>query len=226
MSKKENPIDTEELKQQEINESVEQETTTENVEATEENEVDGEVEVTVNAEETAEPSADEELAKEEVSNKGGQKGKSGKQGAEKMAGELQELKDKYLRLYAEFDNYRKRTSKEKIDLIKTASQDVLVAILPVIDDFQRAIKMAKDDSNEEKMPEGVVLIYEKFIRTLEQRGLKMMETEGQDFDAELHEAITKIPAGEDLSGKIVDTVEPGYYLNDKIIRYAKVVVGQ
>ena len=126
MSKKENPIDTEELKQQEINESVEQDIpTTEEVGTEEENSVDGEVDVVVNAEEAA----DTKVEQEDGDSKHGQKGKEEKQGAAKMAGELQELKDKYLRLYAEFDNYRKRTSKEKVDLIKTASQDVLVAIL-------------------------------------------------------------------------------------------------
>lgn len=139
--------------------------------------------------------------------------------------ELGEMKDKYLRIFAEFDNYRKRTIKERQEIIKLAAKDSLGALLPAVDDFGRAIRLAND--NDEKIPEGIILIYNKLFKALEQQGIKEMETTGQDFDPELHEALTKIPApSEELKGKIIDTVEKGYYLNDKIIRYAKVVVGE
>ncbi|CAA6802886.1 MAG: Heat shock protein GrpE [uncultured Aureispira sp.] len=144
---------------------------------------------------------------------------------ERLQKELGEMKDKYLRIYAEFDNYRKRTSKERQNIIKLAAKDSLGALLPAVDDFGRAIRLAED--SEEKIPEGVILIYNKLFKALEQQGIKEMETTGQDFDPELHEALTKIPApSEELKGKVIDTIEKGYYLNDKIIRYAKVVIGE
>lgn len=229
MGKKENPNDTEEVKQQDIKETPDNEMAENTETVVEENQEaeDLEEQTAFQGEEIAEAGTNADIEeKETTSSTYGQKDSIKNEDAEKMATDLKDLKDKHLRLYAEFDNYRKRTSKEKIELIKTASQNVLVSILPVVDDFQRAIKMAQDDSTTETMPEGVLLIYEKLMNALEKKGLKMMETEGRDFDAELHEAITKIPAGEELSGKIVETVEAGYYLNDKIIRYAKVVVGQ
>lgn len=155
----------------------------------------------------------------------GQKSKELEEELTKVNAELSDMKDKYLRLYAEFDNYRKRTSKEKLDLIKTASQDVIVALLPILDDFERAKKAS--EASGETFSEGVMLIYDKLFRTAEQQGLKPMESTGQPFDSDSHEAITKIPAPvADLKGKVVDTVEKGYYLHDKIIRYAKVVVGE
>lgn len=141
--------------------------------------------------------------------------------------ELGDMKDKYLRLYAEFDNYRKRTLKERHDLIKLAGQDVIKAILPAVDDMDRAIRIADADDNDETVPEGIRLVYNKLLKSLEQQGVKPMETTGATFDPELHEALTKIPAPtDDLKGKIIDTVERGYYLNDKIVRYPKVVVGE
>lgn len=142
--------------------------------------------------------------------------------------ELGEMKDKYLRLFAEFDNYKKRTIKEKLDLMKTAAQDTMSALLPVLDDFDRARRSAEDQSTEEVFSEGVKMVYDRLYTTLKARGLEAMETDGGvDFDAELHEAITEIPApSEELKGKIVDTIEKGYYLNDKIIRHARVVVGK
>lgn len=144
----------------------------------------------------------------------------------KTTAELSEMKDKYLRIYAEFDNYRKRTIKEKEDLIKVASQASIKAILPTLDDFERAIRAAQEAQGE-ALPEGVVLIYEKLLRNLEAQGLKAMESTGQAFDADLHEALTNVPSpSEEMKGKVLDTVEKGYYLNDKIIRYAKVVVAQ
>jgi molecular chaperone GrpE len=144
---------------------------------------------------------------------------------ERLQKDLGEMKDKYLRIYAEFDNYRKRTIKERQDIIKLAAKDSLGAMLPAIDDFSRAIRLAND--NDEKIPEGIILIYNKLFQALEQQGIKEMESTGQDFDPELHEALTKIPApSEELKGKIIDTIEKGYYLNDKIIRYAKVIIAE
>ena len=145
----------------------------------------------------------------------------------KLNAELGEMKDKYLRLYAEFDNYRKRTLREREEWIKTAAQDTIKAVLPTLDDFERAIKAAKAAGEEGAVLEGIVLIHEKMLRTMEQQGLKIMESDGQAFDPDLHEALTKIPAPNDaLKGKVIETIEKGYYLKDKIIRYAKVVVGQ
>ena len=146
---------------------------------------------------------------------------------DRLTQELSEMKDKYLRIFAEFDNYRKRTIKEKQDIIKLASRDVLNAVLPAVDDFDRAIRVASENENEAAIPEGIILIYHKLFKSLEQQGIKEMETNGQDFDPEMHEALTKVPAPNDeLKGKIIDTIEKGYSLNDKIIRYAKVVVGE
>lgn len=138
-----------------------------------------------------------------------------------------ELNDKFLRLYSEFDNYRKRTNKEKIDLIGSASAGVLKDMIPVIDDFERAI--ANNESSEDiaVLKEGFHLIYNKLKTTLENKGLTPMKAKGKVFDSELHEAIANVPApSEDLIGKVVDDVERGYFLNDKVVRYAKVVVGQ
>lgn len=146
--------------------------------------------------------------------------------AAKLKAELADMKDKYLRLYSEFDNYRKRTSKEKVDFLKTANEDLLVSLLPVIDDLERAIKSFENTADAESIKEGVKLIYNKFTKTLENKGLKPMESVGKAFDAESHEGITQIPApSEELKGKVVDEVEKGYYLNDKVIRFAKVVIG-
>lgn len=146
---------------------------------------------------------------------------------EKVKAEHAALKDKYLRLFAEFDNYKKRTVKERLELMKTASSDTMQVLLPVLDDFDRAKKNADDENTQEVFSEGVALVYHKLYSALESKGLRPMETNGQDFDPELHEAITEIPApSEDMKGKIIDTVERGYFLNDKIIRYAKVVVGK
>ena len=141
--------------------------------------------------------------------------------------ELAELKDKYLRLAAEFENYKRRTTKERIELFKTANQELMTALLPVLDDFERArhATAATEDAN--AVRESIEIIQSKLNKTLQQKGLTAMEVKGGDFDAELHEAITQIPApSDDLKGKVVDEVEKGYYLGDKVIRYAKVVLGQ
>ena len=141
--------------------------------------------------------------------------------------ELQEAKDKYLRLLAEFENYKKRTFREKLETINTAARETMVAILPILDDFDRAKQMADDESTEEVFTEGVRLVYNKLHNIMKNKGLAVMETTGQPFDAEQHEAVTEIPAAtEDQKGIIIDTIEKGYTLNDKIIRHAKVVVGK
>ena len=139
---------------------------------------------------------------------------------------LAEEKDKFLRLFAEFENYKKRTSKERIELFKTAGQEVITSLLPVLDDFSRALKEA-DKEEENNVFEGFRLINSKLGETLKSKGLVQFEVKAGDlFDAEIHEAITQIPAGEDQSGKIIDITEQGYQLGEKIIRYPKVVVGQ
>ena len=140
---------------------------------------------------------------------------------------LAALNDKYLRLYSEFENYRKRTNKEKLDLIATASAGVLKDMLTVLDDFERAIANNEKVDDINAVKEGFQLIYSKLKSGLEAKGLKQMQAKGEVFDSELHEAIANIPAPEEaLKGKVVDDVERGYYLNDKVIRFAKVVVGQ
>lgn len=144
---------------------------------------------------------------------------------EKLQGELGEQKEKYLRLYSEFENFRRRTSKEKLELISAANEQLIKALLPVIDDFDRAEKSFTDKNDKEL--EGFFLIHNKFRKILDQAGVKIMEAQvGSEFNPDLHEAITQIPASdENLKGKVVDVVESGYLLNDKVIRFAKVVVG-
>ena len=140
---------------------------------------------------------------------------------------VNEERDKYLRLAAEFDNYRKRTLKEKAELIKNGGEKTLTAILPVLDDFERALKNMEATEATQAMKEGVELIFTKFNKVLAQEGLQKIETEGKDFDVDYHEAIALIPApSEDLKGKILDCVQTGYTLNDKVIRHAKVAVAQ
>lgn len=141
--------------------------------------------------------------------------------------EYSELHDKYLRLFSEFDNYKKRTAKEKIDLILNASEDLLKEIIPTIDDFERAIETNQKTDDLAQVKEGFVLIYNKFHATLAKKGLVVMEAQGLPFDSDKHEALTQIPApSADLKGKVVDVIEKGYLFNDKIVRFAKVVVGQ
>ena len=146
---------------------------------------------------------------------------------EELEASLSESKDKYLRLFAEFDNAKKRNMKERLELMKTAAQDTLQALLPVLDDFDRAKKSADDENTQEVFSDGVKLVYHKLYSILQNRGLSPMNSTGEDFDPELHEAITEIPVtDESMKGKVIDTIEKGYYLNDKIIRHAKVVVGK
>jgi molecular chaperone GrpE len=139
---------------------------------------------------------------------------------------LTEMKDKYLRLFAEFDNYKRRTSKERMDLLKMANQEMVVALLPVVDDFERARQSMQTAEEVASVKEGVELIFNKLTSILQQKGLKPMEATGTAFDPDLHEAITQIPAPDDsLKGKVIDEVEKGYLLNDKVVRFAKVVIG-
>ena len=140
---------------------------------------------------------------------------------------VNEERDKYLRLSAEFDNYRKRTLKEKAELIKNGAEKTLTAILPVLDDFERALKNMEASEETKAMKEGVELIFSKFQKILGQEGLQKIETDGQTFDTDFHEAIALIPSpSEELKGKILDCVQTGYMLNDKVIRHAKVAVAQ
>lgn len=138
-----------------------------------------------------------------------------------------ELNDKYLRLSAEFDNYRKRTLRERMELTKTAAESVMLNILPVTDDFERAMHSIEQGMDFEATKEGILLIYNKFKEFNKQNGITEIEAIGKPFDTDLHEALTKIPApSEELKGKIIDVIQKGYYLNEKVIRFAKVVVGE
>ena len=168
-------------------------------------------------EEQTEPTEDKEQETEEIT----------LSPEEKLTIELAEAKDKYLRLYSEFENFRRRNAKERLELVKTASSDLMEQLLPVIDDFERAQNANKSQEDVEAIKEGFDLIHNKLFKTLENKGLKVMETaKGTEFDAELHEAITQFPTDEKgMKGKIIDTVEKGYYLGEKVIRFAKVVIG-
>jgi molecular chaperone GrpE len=145
----------------------------------------------------------------------------------KLKEELEEMRDKYLRLFAEFDNFKRRSAKERLDYMKTAGQDILRDLIPVLDDMERAEKSISSAADIEAVKEGFLLIKDKFNKNLAAKGLKPMESIGQAFDADFHEALTEIPAhSEEMKGKVIDEVEKGYLLNEKIIRYAKVVVGK
>ncbi len=144
----------------------------------------------------------------------------------KLKEDLALANDKYLRLYAEFDNYKRRTTKERVELLQTAGKEVIVSMLPVIDDFERAVKAMENATDVNAVKEGVLLVQSKLKNILTQKGLKEMDAKGTAFDADIHEAITNIPVPtDDLKGKVVDELEKGYYLNDKVVRFAKVVVG-
>jgi molecular chaperone GrpE len=146
---------------------------------------------------------------------------------EKLRGEIQEQKDKYLRLFAEFDNFKRRNAKERIELIQTAGKEVIISLLDVLDDCDRAEKQLQQGQNAEEARDGVQLVFNKLRSVLQSRGLRPMESMHTDFDVEKHEAIAEIPApSPDLKGKVLDEVIRGYYLNDKIIRFAKVIVGK
>lgn len=160
------------------------------------------------------------------------KGKSNKKKEDKkdeqikeLQSKVDELNDKYIRLYSEFDNYRKRTLKEKTELTKTASEEIITTLLPVMDDFERALK-AFENAHEDAAIKGVLLIYNKFRGILEQQGLEAINPFSEDFNADYHDALTSVPVpSPEMKGKIIDVLEKGYKLNGKVIRYAKVVVG-
>jgi molecular chaperone GrpE len=145
----------------------------------------------------------------------------------KLEAEISDLKNKYLRLYSDFENFRKRTAKERIDLIKTASEDVLKDLVPVVDDFERATKASESETDTVKIREGNQLIYHKLVRILENKGLKVMDDlKGKPFNPDTQEAITQIPSpSEEMKGMVIDVVEKGYTLGEKVVRFAKVVTG-
>ena len=144
----------------------------------------------------------------------------------KLEVELSEARDKYLRLYSDFENYKKRIARDRVEWTKMAGSDILLSVLPVMDDMERAMKTMSESAGSETVREGLELIYKKLKSIMESKGLKPMESIGKNFDADLHDAITNVPASSsDMKGKVMDEVEKGYYLNDKVIRHAKVIVG-
>lgn len=145
---------------------------------------------------------------------------------EKLATELQEQKDKYLRLVAEFDNYKRRTAKEKIEFAQTAGKEIIVSLLEILDDSERAEKQLQTSDDIKLVKEGVMLVFNKMRNLLQQKGLSAMQSINTDFDVEKHEAIAEVDVNKDMKGKVTDEVQKGYYLNDKILRFAKVVVGK
>jgi len=170
---------------------------------------------------------EEQAAKEEKTEKKKSKKEKKADEIEELGTKLQEINDKYMRLSAEFDNYRKRTLKEKMELTKSAGEKILLNVLPVMDNFERALKSVDESNDIDGVKEGIHLIYTNFKDFMTQQGVKEIEAVNLDFDTDTHEAITKIPApSEELKGKVVDCVEKGYFLNDKVIRFSKVVVGE
>jgi len=144
-----------------------------------------------------------------------------------LKADLAELNDKYVRMYSEFDNYKRRTARERVEFLQSASRDLVVSLLPVLDDFERAEKAVAESNDLEALREGMKLVHHKMKSVMSQNGLQALESVGKEFDVDFHEAITKIPApSKDLQGKVVDEVERGYLLKDKVIRFAKVVVGE
>lgn len=196
MTNKENIEKNIEINDENVDKNVVSEDNTENASAKADNSAD---------EMTAEPTIEEQL--------------------EAAKKEVEQYKDKYLRAVAEFDNYRKRTLKEKAELLLNGSEKTVCAFLPILDDFERAIADKTEDVNAIK--EGMQIIFNKFNKTLESLGVKKIETEGKDFDVDFHEAVAMVPGmGDDKKGKVIDCVQTGYQLNDKVIRHAKVAVGQ
>lgn len=196
MGNKENIEKNIEINDENVDKNVVSEENTENASAKADNSAD---------EMTAEPTIEEQL--------------------EATKKEVEQYKDKYLRAVAEFDNYRKRTLKEKAELLLNGSEKAVCAFLPILDDFERAIADKTEDVNAIK--EGMQIIFNKFNKTLESLGVKKIETEGKDFDVDFHEAVAMVPGmGDDKKGKVIDCVQTGYQLNDKVIRHAKVAVGQ
>lgn len=179
------------------------------------------------AQETQQPTEDVEKANDKKEKKTTEKSENPEKKIEELQTELETLKDKYIRLQAEFDNFRKRTLQDKAQLIKTAGESIILNILPVVDDFERALEAMKDVPDDDPGKQGTVLIYNKFVDFLKQNNVKEIEAKNTDFNVDLHEAVTKFPApSEELKGKVIDVVQKGYTLNDKVIRFAKVVVGE
>ena len=160
------------------------------------------------------------------SRSGGELNEGNDEEIEKLQSEIQEQKDKYLRLMAEFDNFKRRTAKEKEELRQTGGKDIVQSLLVVLDDVDRASKQLDTTTDVNLLKEGISLIFNKLRAIMQQKGLKAMDAVNQEFNPDLHEAITEIAATEDMKGKVIDMVEPGYYLNDRLIRHAKVVVGK
>ena len=182
------------------------------------------VDETLNPEENAgEPQADEQQAEqpEEINELEAFK----TQLAETQAA-LEKEKTEYLFLMAEFDNFRKRTIREKAEILRNGAESAMKGLLPIVDDFERGLDAIKDTDNAEAVKEGMVLIYNKFLKYLEQNGVKPMESTGADFDDELHEAVALVPGAPEQKNKVIDTLQKGYMLNDKVLRHAKVAVGQ
>ncbi len=177
--------------------------------------------------ETEETVTSEKVEKEKKEDKKKSKKDKSEGKISKLKNELADIKDKHIRLQAEFDNYRKRTLKEKMELVKTGGENVLSSILPVIDDFERALTAFDEMEDENPLKQGINLINTKFHDFLKQNGIKEIEAKELDFDTDLHEAVTKIPApSKKLKGKVVDVIQKGYLLNDKVIRFSKVVIGE
>ena len=173
------------------------------------------------------PAAEQDQKSVDESTEGGSQEASVEDQLQALQQENGELRDKYLRLAAEFDNYKRRMVKEKMQMMNNAARDTMSALLPVLDDFDRAKKAADQNDKGHLFEEGIGLVYRKLYTTLEQKGLEPMDSEGQDFDPELHDAMTETPApSEELKGKVVDVIDRGYTLNGNIIRHAKVVVGK
>ena len=170
---------------------------------------------------------DKKSSKKKKTNKSDDQLKQKEKENEELRYKMSEINDKYLRLSAEFDNYRKRTLKEKSDLIRTSHGDVLVDILPVVDDFERALKAMEQSEDIQAVKDGVSLIYNKFREFMKGKGIKEIEALNQDFDTDRHEALTKVPAPEEgLKGKVIDVVQKGYMIDEKVVRFAKVVIGE
>ena len=210
------------MSENKVNQNTENQKETEVKEAAENQSPNG------NGEEQKEVKQEESSAENEKADKKKKSKKDKKEDKiEELEEKLKDLADKHLRLQAEFDNFRKRTVREKADLIKSGGESVLTGILPVIDDFERAIQLMKEIPEEDAGKQGTLLIYSKFREFLKQNNVKEIDALHQDFDVDHHEALTKIPAPEEkLKGKVVDVIQKGYTLNDKVIRYAKVVVGE
>lgn len=165
--------------------------------------------------------------KKAAKKKGGKKEDPAKKEIEELTAKYNDINDKYIRLSAEFDNYRKRTLKEKTDLIKTAGGDTLSSMLPVVDDFERALQSIENATDVVAVKEGVALIYNKFKEFLKNKGIAEIDALNQEFNTDFHEALTKIPAPEEsMKGKVVDVIQKGYKIEDKVIRFAKVVIGE